>query len=43
MNEDQKQEVRRMIERLVLLAEPMHENEARHIDEAIAQLEYYLD
>jgi hypothetical protein len=43
MNENQKNEIKILIERLVLLAEPMHEYEARHIDEAIAQLEYYLD
>jgi hypothetical protein len=38
MNEDQKKEIKIIIERLVLLGESVHENEARHIDEAISEL-----
>lgn len=42
MNEEQKKEVEAIVKRLEEIGEMMHPHEARHIDTAVIELEYYL-
>lgn len=42
MDKTRKEEIQDIIKRLEMLGETMHPHDARHIDAAVLELEYYL-